>query len=540
MVCAWNLTTVGQFNDDACYILQARHVLTGIDYGPWDHLPGQGLVLLPAVALFPHSLVAPRVEGTLLTAGAVLAWSWLASAYLDAMSAALIGTCFACSQVGWVMGSTVMSDGTFALLIPLVLGLHLRRSPPLPIGLLLGLAILCRAPGVLLAVVVLGDDARRRDGRRVLGVGAGLVGCGILCGLIFANAFWAFGMYRTLLGTSSTAPYFSAWGHAAQSALESLVGYPTVWWLAALAFPASLAGVRRAPVLAVFAGLYGIMLLEYPYVEARFIWVVWPLVLLLAMIALPVRGRWAALGGLLCLNVLQLPAMARGSRQAADLLQDRWASFQWLSEHAAGDKVVASMTYFVMLRSGVTAIAQRPSDVDNLVAQALETGARYIYIDPTMTADSPVTQAAVPPRLDLWLDRNSAVQKVFQTPWDRVYRVTAPTGRYLAASRHEQVGQRLGRPDELRLALQQYPDLPGARVALARDLLRDASTRSAGEVLLQGEIRQYPVDTSATLLLATQWQTDGRTADARALLQSAMQRARQEGRDADAARLGGV
>ncbi|HEY4000756.1 MAG TPA: hypothetical protein VGO93_17945, partial [Candidatus Xenobia bacterium] len=345
MAACWHLTTVGAFNDDACYILQARHLLDGVDYGDLWHLPGQAFVLLPAVALFPDSLTAIRVEELCITLAAVVTWWQLGRQFLDPVSAALLGGAFACTPLAWKFGTTAMSDATFAWLVPLLLLLQIRRSPAVILGLGAGLAILCRAPGVLLAAVLIGRDVYRQEWRRVSVVIASLLAV-LLVGQACFNLVDRFGVL-TQAGSGSLAratlsAYVAAWGPAMAAALGEFVGYPSLWAVAAGLFLAGLASARRIPLLGAFAWLYMALLLGWAFVEPRFLWPVWPLVLLLAAYRRPPRLTMSILGLLVILNVLQLPALYRVDRQYAAIEPRRWASLDWLAQHARGERVVTA------------------------------------------------------------------------------------------------------------------------------------------------------------------------------------------------------
>ncbi|HEY3998367.1 MAG TPA: hypothetical protein VGO93_05850, partial [Candidatus Xenobia bacterium] len=181
------------------------------------------------------------------------------------------------------------------------------------------------------------------------------------------------------------------------------------------------------------------------------------------------------------------------------------------------------------LRAHVFGIPQDHNDLCGVLAQAIQSRATYICIDPTAGLSLALTQR-FDTRLDLWLDRSSLVRRVYQTPWDRIYRVVAPPGAFLAAYRSWAAG-------DDRRALQECPDLPCAQADLASTLLAAPTTRAQGEAMLLDLVRHYPVDTASVLRLSEAWRQDGRVQDAVTLLSEAARVAQQEGRDTDAARL---
>jgi hypothetical protein len=81
-------------------------------------------------------------------------------------------------------------------------------------------------------------------------------------------------MFQYVVAPVSAAPL--RWIALAALAALSIAGAPALW--------------RRAPVTAVFLALYSVIVLFWPYTPGRFIWCVWPLLLLL-----PIFGAHRAL-----------------------------------------------------------------------------------------------------------------------------------------------------------------------------------------------------------------------------------------------------
>ena len=326
---------IGVFYDDAQYLVLAKALATGQGFR-FINLPGAPLAthfppgypaflaLLWRIApTFPENVALFKFANALLLAAAAVFTGALARRTLGmpralATASALAGTVTIPSLV---LSSAVMSEPLFlALLIPLVMwaerAMTDTESPaPLRRAVLLGAAIaavaLVRTHGIALAAAVLLLYLRRRRYREA-------AACAIATIAVLAPwALWvaahndalpplvrgAYGSYAAWLGEG-----WRAWGvHLLVVTVPDNVA--TIWmtvvrsiapkgpFLDAIIGGSYLVlsgfGVaavrRRAPVTLLFIGWYLAIVVVWPFSPLRFVWGIWPLMMLL-----PACGLWAA------------------------------------------------------------------------------------------------------------------------------------------------------------------------------------------------------------------------------------------------------
>ena len=329
---------VGVMKDDGMYVILARSLETGQGYRYLNlpgapsatHFPPGYPALLAFVSLFsprfPGNLVVFKLLNAVLLAGAAVLTARLVRDRIGSERIALCtGVASAVSVPLLLLGSMVMSEPFFiAIVLALLVALERFADGPgslrgaVLLGAAIGLCMLVRSHGVVLvpaAIVVLMLRRRWRDALAIALVA-------LLCALPWqwwsarhaaelpAPLLGAYGPYATWwmrglaeMGPSMiprtlarTVPEVSAMlavlfspfrGAAAHAATLSALGL--------LAAAAVAAYWRRLPVTLLFlVGYLGIVLV-WPFAPTRFVWGVWPLVLLLPALGLHaalVRARW--------------------------------------------------------------------------------------------------------------------------------------------------------------------------------------------------------------------------------------------------------
>ena len=344
---------VGVFYDDAQYLILAKSLATGHGYR-FLNLPGAPLathfppgypaflaILWRISPAFPENVALFKFANALLLAVVALLAYRFATKTLDvppaiAAAAALAGTATIPSLV---LSSAIMSEPLFlALLLP-VMAWSERESRPDPrrsardellsalrLGATIGVIALVRTHGIALAgaaVATYFAHGRRREA----------VACGAaVCILLVPWMLWvaanndslppvvrgAYGSYFGWLATglrlegvhllAVTLPdnVATIW----MSIVRSIV--PEIHWsidlvVGVIYAAASLIGVvscwRRARVMILFMAFYLAIVLVWPFSPLRFVWGIWPLVMLL-----PAAGMTAAWRALIVRQ--RLPARA--------------------------------------------------------------------------------------------------------------------------------------------------------------------------------------------------------------------------------------
>jgi hypothetical protein len=397
-------SAVGSVRDDAMYLVLAKSLATGHGLH-WLHLPGAppathfppGYPALLAVCwwlfpAFPANVVVFKLANALLCALAALA------------TARFVENRFGMSDIGahgfalvamlgaptLSFSALVMSEPLFlALLVPALLLAERVTADSSPtrdivlLGLIAGAATLVRTNGIaLLAAVGFVFCLRRRFREAAI---FGLVALAILLpwqlwASVHAGAvpapmrgnYESYGGWlaaglrsegmallpRTAARTSGElAIMFRA---LVAPGVPSSLGYVAVALLAALSAFGTRAVWRRAPVASVFLGAYATIVIFWPFTPGRFVWGVWPLVLLLPVIgAREIIAVRSAAPRLRALRVAALAATAmlvcgyatfnvRGYRDRSWKTGTRAFSgklqplLSWVASHTARDALLAT------------------------------------------------------------------------------------------------------------------------------------------------------------------------------------------------------
>jgi hypothetical protein len=319
---------VGIIRDDAMYVVLAKSLASGHGYS-WLHLPGAPAAThfppgYPAVLAllwwispaFPVNLIVFKLANALFGAAAAVGVAALVRARFG-MSPVGSGAFAIAALVGaptLALGALVMSEPLFLALLIATLILAeraadapARRRDLIVIGLLAGATTLVRTHGIaLVAAIVLLFCLRRRFKEAAIVLAASLVmllpwqlwvsaHSGILPASMRGN-YESYGAWlmdglraqgvglvgRTALRTTNelatmfgalVAPYLPAAGRfAALGALAAIatIGVRSLW--------------RRAPIAGLFLAIHAVIVVCWPFTPARFVWSVWPLVLLLPVL----------------------------------------------------------------------------------------------------------------------------------------------------------------------------------------------------------------------------------------------------------------
>jgi hypothetical protein len=394
---------VGVVRDDAMYVVLAKSLATGHGYR-WLHLPGlppathfpPGYPALLAVLWwlfpsFPSNLIVFKLANALFSAVAAVGVSRFGRLRLGMTEwgaqgfglAALLGA------PTLALGALVMSEPLFlAMLLPaLILAERIVDEPPartpevVTLGLLAGAVTLVRTHGIALVAAGIVMLCMRRRFRHAAFFGiAALV-------LLLPWELWvaahAGGLPATMSGNYES---YAGWLVAgvrsegvallAQTALRTsrelalmfqfLVApaLPAAVGIAALLVLAALSAVgarvvwRRAPVSAAFLAIHTAIVVLWPFTPARFVWGVWPLVLLLPVAGVRELLRWrpsapqwratrvAVLAAAAMLACGYATYNARGY-QSQSLPTRRFANgirplLTWVAEHTRRDALLAS------------------------------------------------------------------------------------------------------------------------------------------------------------------------------------------------------
>lgn len=322
-VAAIDLRPVGIVHDDAMYVILARALATGQGFRylnlpgspPATHFPPGYPALLAVISWFTPSFPAniaafKLMNALLLGVGALLVTRFARLRVLSAPWALGLGVTTAISVPILVLGSLVLSEpfffALFAALLPALESFADRPSSArraLLLGAGIAACILVRSNGIVLLPAMLVVLAMRRRWRDAGLVAAGAVVCLLPWGLWVATYTGALpppvqGNYESysswlvrgfkLLGpglvpttlamtTSEINDMFTLF-----SPVSGKVGHAiTLAAVAALAAMGVKATWRRIPVTLMFVAGYLAMVLLWPFPPVRFLWGVWPLLLLI-------------------------------------------------------------------------------------------------------------------------------------------------------------------------------------------------------------------------------------------------------------------
>jgi hypothetical protein len=275
--------------------------------------------------------------------------------------------------------------------------------------------------------------------------------------------------------------------------------------------------------------------LAWPYPEPRYFLAVWPLLLMLACRGLP--DLWQILPPTLILASLALstPRLLQVVSEHRLVGSLMFRSCQWVSTNVpAGDVIATPVAYRMVLLTGHPSIAQQGANTwGEFMASVVARGASWVHFEYASTSRVDITGDTMlhqPPGLDQWMARSSWVQVGVvgpnltgnDHPFDAVYRVVVDPGTYVAAWSHFlRSGAATSDTDkeaELRAALHLLPDFPDARDRLAVILLVRSKTPPPEALqILQDEVRAYPVDVRAGLMLSMALRAAGRAAEAQSV-----------------------
>ena len=329
---------LGVLRDDAMYVLLAKSIATGHGYR-WLNLPGTPAAIhfppgYPAflavlwwmAPAFPANVVLFKLANSLLAGlSAVGVARFVRSRFgtseLAAQGIALAGLL----PVPMVsLATQVLSEPLFfaVAVVTLLRAERVLDDPgrrwqdPVVLALLAGAATLVRTNGVaLVAAIALAFCRRRRLRESALFVATAAIVLlpWQLWVMSHANALPApmrgnYESYLSLVGDAVRTQGIAFLAAVAvrtshdigvmfQYAVAPVSAAPLRWIALAALAGMSIAGApvlwRRAPVTAVFLALYSVIVLLWPYTPGRFIWCVWPLLLLL-----PILGAHRALAWL--------------------------------------------------------------------------------------------------------------------------------------------------------------------------------------------------------------------------------------------------
>ncbi|MEP6989660.1 MAG: hypothetical protein ABJA80_01930 [bacterium] len=341
-VVAMDRSPVGAAVDDAMYVILAKSLATGQGYRSLN-LPGQPQnthfppgypavlsVLWRAAPAFPANLIVFRLFNILCIAVAAVATArFVASRGVRGGWAFGIGAVTAVSVPLLVLGGLLLSEPLFiAILLILLAALERFASPVSPeatrapwhgalLGVSIGLAMLVRTHGIVLIpamLIVLGAQRRWRDAAVVTACAAACLLPWQLFSREHANTLpapllggydsytawwvrglheWGWGMIPHTLGRTmpEAAGMFAALFSPGRSVPAHAV---TGVALIVLVIAAVVAWWRRIPVTILFLAGYLAIVAVWPFQPGRFIWGVWPLILVL----LALGGRAAFQSGL--------------------------------------------------------------------------------------------------------------------------------------------------------------------------------------------------------------------------------------------------
>lgn len=316
---------VGIVHDDAMYVVLARSLATGNGFRylnlpgspPATHFPPGYPALLAVISwfvpAFPANVAAFKMmNAVLLGLGAVLVTRLARSRALDAGWALALGAASAVSIPILILGSLVLSEPLFfVLLVALLPALESMIDRPTSArrALLLGAGIaactLVRSNGIVLLPAVLFVLLVRRRWRDAFLVGMAAVVCllpwewwvavntGMLPAPLRGNyesyTSWLVRGWRTRgpelvpATLAMTMPEVNGMFSVFSPVSGTLGHEVTIAALAAIAVTGIRATWRRIPVTLMFLAGYLTIVLMWPFPPARFIWGLWPLFLLLVL-----------------------------------------------------------------------------------------------------------------------------------------------------------------------------------------------------------------------------------------------------------------
>jgi hypothetical protein len=334
---------VGIAHDDGMYVILGKALATGQGYR-WLHVPGAPPAThfppgYPAVLAllwlifpnFPANVVAFKIANALFMGFAAIGVACFARARfgMSEMGAALVALATTLGIPTLTLSALVMSEPLFlALLLPALVYAERVVSAESPrtrdlvaLALLVGVATLVRTHGVTLlgaVVIILGSRRRFRDAALFAGVTIAMLipwqlwvstHTGYVPATMRGNyesyGAWFVSGLRTE-GAALVARTVARTTSDLAAMFEVLVApsMPSAVRIAGLVILLVLGGIgarvlwRRAPVTSLFLALYAAIVIIWPFSPARFVWGVWPLIVLVPILGVrdaltwrPVRAR---------------------------------------------------------------------------------------------------------------------------------------------------------------------------------------------------------------------------------------------------------
>lgn len=542
------LFEVGDFNDDAAYLMQANAWSHGGDLFRTAESPtgevtayalGHAILLAPVAFRAGLDAEPYRVVSLVLMVACgvcVGALAWRPEAPFDSL---LMGALTLLTPAAVGIGTAVMSDISFAFLTALLLLVEVHwteRNPRLALltGLLAGFTLLVKFTGALALVLLLARRLWRREYGEcvfyVLGASVAPLFYFSLLHAERAGTQWYVALAMQQAEERSWGVHLASWIANAAAICESeFVGVGDAPMLLCVIIGLAMWGAIRAPRLAAwiwFVPLYILGLSMWDYVLPRYLLLWYPLLVLLATRALPVRWSAPFLGVLLCL------ALHADSRTLAIVTARPAApspSYEWLSRHTQRKEVIAGVwSHRIGLLCGRPSVPLRSAVLYSEMLESLcENDVRYVLLDKADESDHDVRGRSLfrpPPRLTQWLDSSSLVRKLFETNVDVVYRVMVPPVlfrtawmHFMAAARADDEGHSEVAVREARLALALVPDFPEAASLVAQN--------ENNLQLFQRISSRYPMYLANEVNLAEALRRAGRTSEAREVLVRARQAA---------------
>jgi hypothetical protein len=421
---ACNAVPLGHYVDDLVWVLLSRSLVHGSVMASWSVVPrvetsatwGFSILLMPVAAFFEGNALAFKVwSAFLLTTGTILFYLHTRERFSPAGRALYLGALFF-NNFTIAFSGNVLSEAGYILLFGAGSLLALGRGwlhRPTPqrmalLGVLAGGLILTRAIGaafLLAALLDLGLSRRFKDACLLAGAAALTAGPYFLVSKLtsgnytYHSAGWAL---WTQGGAAVHILCSNAYFYLKGLALLTFIYFPAVisnevWlkailtavvWGAALRGAARLACQEGGRFLLVYAAVYGVVCVLWPFQAPRFVFPVYPVFLIIVLegvcALLPDRGRVPILGALglavLLTNLRPVEEVLKAScNQAPDMPH---ASYLWLRDHSRPEDVVVSMDIarvrYYAERRGVHFI---PSDSEeSFVRGARQIGARLFLL----------------------------------------------------------------------------------------------------------------------------------------------------------------
>lgn len=329
---------VGVVHDDGMYVVLAKALASGQGYR-WIHVPGAPpathfppgypavlALLWLAFPAFPQNVVVFKLANACFVAAAAAAWTIFARERL-AMSpfgAALLSAVGILGIPVLTLSVMVMSEPLFlAMLIAILLWAErviddewtTRRNLVL-LGLAVGAATLVRTHGIALIAaipLVLLWRRRRFADAALFAVPAILLvlpwqlwsraHAGVVPDAMRGNyesygAWLAAGLHADGIGLlwrtaeRTSVEILAMFATLAAPSLPGLARYAALAVLAFLSIIGARAFARSAPVSALFLAVYAAIVIVWPFTPARFLWGVWPLVLVVPVLGARAILRW--------------------------------------------------------------------------------------------------------------------------------------------------------------------------------------------------------------------------------------------------------